>query len=75
VERSARVVVQGLTVAGEPRRIEGTDILARVLQHEIDHLNGILFLDRLGPLRRRMALRAWRRHLASNELPAVTSGL
>ncbi|MFN2432914.1 MAG: peptide deformylase [Gemmatimonadota bacterium] len=61
VERSARVVVEGLTPRGEPRRVEGAELLARVLQHEIDHLDGILFVDRLGPLRRRMALRAYRR--------------
>ena len=69
VERSARVAVQGLTSEGEPRRIESRDLLARVLQHEIDHLNGILFIDRLGPLRRRMALRAWQRRMESNEVP------
>lgn len=61
VERSARVVVRGSTPEGEPRRIEGTDLLARVLQHEIDHLDGILFIDRLGLMRRRMALRDWER--------------
>lgn len=72
VERSARVVVQGFTPGGEPQRVEGADLLARVLQHEIDHLNGILFLDRLGPLGRRMALRAWRRYVEVNELPAAT---
>jgi len=71
VERSARVLVHGLTPSGEPRQVEGRDLLARVLQHEIDHLNGILFIDRLGPLRRRMALRAWQRHLASHEVPAA----
>lgn len=69
VERSARVVVRGRTPAGEPRDIDGRDLLARVLQHEIDHLNGILFLDRLGPLGRRMVLRAWRRQVAAGEVP------
>jgi peptide deformylase len=71
VERSGRVVVVGQTPEGEPRRIEGTELLSRVLQHEIDHLNGILFIDRLGPLRRRMALKAWKRQLASTEAPAA----
>lgn len=75
VERSARVIVAGLTPEGEPVRVQGAELLARVLQHEIDHLNGILFIDRLGPLRRRMALRAWRRHLASQELPAAAPTL
>lgn len=67
VERSASVVVRGFTLDGEPRRMEGTELVARVLQHEIDHLNGILFVDRLGPLSRRIALRAWRRDPDSGE--------
>ncbi len=71
VERHARVVVEGLTPEGEPRRIEGTELLARVLQHEIDHLNGVLFIDRLGPLRKRMALKAWKRRLGESESPAA----
>jgi peptide deformylase len=71
VERRAWVVVRGSTPEGEPRRIEATELLARVLQHEIDHLNGVLFIDRLGPLRKRMALKAWKRHLAESESPAA----
>lgn len=46
VERSHRVVCEGLTVEGRSISIEAEDLLARVLQHEIDHLNGILILDR-----------------------------
>lgn len=46
VERYARVVVSGLDARGKPVRIEGTDLLARALQHEIDHLDGILFTDK-----------------------------
>jgi peptide deformylase len=67
VERSARVLVRGLTPEGTPKSLDGTGLLARVLQHEIDHLNGILFVDRLGPLRRAMALRAWRRRLEGGD--------
>ena len=61
VERAARVVVEGLDRRGEPVRIDASELLARILQHEIDHLDGILFVDRLGPLRRRMALREYQR--------------
>jgi peptide deformylase len=57
VERDARVVVQGLDREGEPARIEAEGLLARVLQHELDHLDGILFIDRLSPLKRQMLLR------------------
>lgn len=46
VTRAAEVVVTGLDRSGQPARIEGTGLLARALQHEIDHLDGILFVDR-----------------------------
>lgn len=61
VERSARVVVEGVDRDGAPRRIEATGLLARALQHEVDHLDGILFLDRVSPLKRQMLLRRWRK--------------
>src|SRR5512142_994471 len=56
VERPAAVVVEGLDVDGKALRIEAKGLLARVLQHEVDHLDGVLFLDRLSPLKRNMAL-------------------
>ncbi len=59
VERAARVVVEAADETGVRRRIEGTALLARALQHEIDHLDGILFLDRVGPIKRRFLLRQW----------------
>jgi len=46
VERSARVVVEALDVKGKPVRLNGQGLLARALQHEIDHLDGILFTDK-----------------------------
>lgn len=61
VERSARVVVEGLDRDGNPRRIEATGLLARALQHEVDHLDGILFLDRVSPLKRQMLLKRWQK--------------
>ena len=59
VERSARVTVEALDEHGVKRRIEATELLARAIQHEIDHLDGILFLDRVGPFRRKYLLRQW----------------
>ncbi len=56
VERSLRVLVRGLDEQGAPVEIEATDLLARVFQHEIDHLDGVLFLDRLDEASRREAL-------------------
>jgi peptide deformylase len=59
VERSADVVVEGLDRDGEPVRIEATGLLSRCLQHENDHLDGVLFIDRVSPLKRRMLLKKW----------------
>ena len=59
VERAARIVVEALDESGVRRRIAGTGMLARAIQHEIDHLDGILFLDRVGPFRRRYLMRQW----------------
>ena len=56
--RAARVVARGMSMYGEPVVIEGTEKLARCLQHETDHLDGILFLDRLDPEARAEAMRA-----------------
>ena len=47
VARPKRVVVKGLNRQGEPYTLEGTGLMARALQHEVDHLNGCLFVDRL----------------------------
>ena len=55
--RALRVVARGWTVLGEPVTVEGTDLLARAVQHETDHLDGILFVDRLDPPQRREAMR------------------
>lgn len=46
VERYARVAVCGLGLDGKPLRVEGKGLLARALQHEIDHLDGVLFIDK-----------------------------
>jgi peptide deformylase len=61
VDRSGRIVVETTTVDGERTQVEATDLLARVIQHEIDHLDGILFLDHVSPLKRRMLMQKWRR--------------
>ncbi len=58
VPRAVAVVVTGNTVAGDPVRIEAEGGHARVLQHEIDHLDGVLMLARTEPAQRRAAIRA-----------------
>ncbi len=54
IRRAKKVIVTGLDRDGNPLRIEGDDLLSRALQHEIDHLDGFLILDRLGPFRREL---------------------
>jgi peptide deformylase len=60
VERPLHVRVTGLDASGEPILIEGSGLEARVLQHEIDHLDGVLMIDRTSKEHRRGALRALR---------------
>ena len=59
VERSQWVKVRALDRSGEVIEVEGSDLLAVCLQHEIDHLHGKLFLDHLSFLKRRAALAKW----------------
>ncbi|HEX3033796.1 MAG TPA: peptide deformylase [Thermodesulfobacteriota bacterium] len=54
VKRKAKVSVRGLNRKGETVEIEGEGLLARALQHEIDHIDGILFIDRLSRLKREL---------------------
>ncbi len=61
VDRSARVVVESTTLQGIRVRIDTTNLKSRVIQHEIDHLNGILFIDHLSPLKRSMLLKKWKK--------------
>src|SRR5690606_27634019 len=60
VERPTSVVVEALSETGEPFRIEAEGLLGRCLQHEVDHLDGVLFVDRLSPLKRNMVLKRYR---------------
>ncbi|MGB7293908.1 MAG: peptide deformylase [Thermodesulfobacteriota bacterium] len=54
VKRQERVIVSGLNEEGEHAEIDASGLLARVLQHEIDHIEGILFIDRLSRLKREL---------------------
>ncbi len=57
VLRPAHIVITGLDRQGQPARVEGQGLMARALQHEMDHLDGTLFVDRLRGLKRREILR------------------
>lgn len=63
VERAKTVRVEGLTPEGERVSIQAEDLLARVFQHEIDHLDGILFIDYLGRAKRQRLLREYEKKL------------
>jgi peptide deformylase len=52
LRRARRVLLRGLDRTGRPIQVEGQDLLARIFQHELDHLNGVLFVDRLSPAKR-----------------------
>jgi peptide deformylase len=58
--RAVRAVAKGHNMYGEPVTLEGTDLMARCLQHETDHLNGVLFIDRMNPDQRKLAMKAIR---------------
>ena len=55
--RAMRAVAKGFNMYGEPITVEGTEFLARALQHETDHLNGILFIDKLSAEDRKLAMK------------------
>ena len=58
--RAMRVVAKGFDMHGEPVSIEGHELLARAIQHETDHLDGVLFIDRLDRETRKAAMKAIR---------------
>ena len=60
VNRAQRVVVRGSDEHGEERVFEAEGLVARAVQHEIDHLDGILFVDRVGSVRKRLLKRKLR---------------
>jgi peptide deformylase len=61
VTRPERVVLEALGADGAPFRLEADGLTARAIQHELDHLDGILFLDHLGPIKRKMLLAKWKK--------------
>src|SRR5918998_4399965 len=76
VERPTAVTVSGQDPSGAPLRIEVSGMLARIFQHEIDHLDGVLILDRTNRESRKAAMREWReRLLAQKELTAPVDKL
>ena len=73
VERPARVRVRYVDLDGKEREVEAEGLLATCLQHEIDHLNGVLFIDHISKLKRDMVVRKFRK-LARDKPPARMVG-
>jgi peptide deformylase len=70
--RALRVVAKGWNMHGDPVSVEGSMLLARAIQHETDHLDGILFIDRLDREQKKQAMRMIREaEWAGEQAPAV----
>ncbi len=67
VTRAERVKVRAQDVNGEWFEMEGTELLARAMQHEIDHLDGVLFIDRLSRLKRDLVIRKIKKQIKNGE--------
>lgn len=67
VARPYRVVARGLDLEGRPVEIEGEDLLARALCHEVDHLDGILFVDKLSALKRTLIKKKFKKAAAASK--------
>ena len=65
--RSIRAVASGFNMFGEPISVDGSELLARALQHETDHLDGILFIDRMSKANRKLAMKEIRQSDWFNE--------
>ena len=63
VRRANRVGIRGLNREGQEVSIEGEDLVARLFQHEMDHLDGLLYIDRLSSLKRNIFLRRFRKQV------------
>jgi peptide deformylase len=61
VKRPAAITIQALNLKGKVFRLEADGFLARVIQHELDHLNGILFFDHLSEKKRELLLEAYQK--------------
>ena len=66
VKRFASILVEAVDQDGNPLRFEAHDFLSIVLQHEIDHLNGRLFIDRISPLKRQLYARRVKKQIKRN---------
>ena len=73
VRRPDRCVVEALDLNGKNRTLEGTGLLARAFNHEIDHLHGRLFIEHLSPLKRRLIKKKIQNKMRSGDWPLIPS--
>ena len=71
VRRPNRCVVEAMDLSGKVRTLEGKDLLARALNHELDHLEGRLFIEHLSPLKRRMIKKRVQKRMKAGEWDLV----
>ena len=71
VERFKKLLVRAQDLDGKIREFSAEDFFARVIQHELDHLNGVLFIDRLSPLKRALYKKRLKKILRAQEEGAV----
>ncbi|CAN5748394.1 peptide deformylase [soil metagenome] len=74
VARPPEIVVVALDPEGHAVRVEADGLMARCLQHEIDHLDGVLFIDRLSPLKRDMLLKKYKASLSDQQSGTTAAG-
>jgi peptide deformylase len=67
VKRAEKILVKALNREGKDIQMEGSGLLARALQHEIDHLDGMLFIDRMSPIRREFFKRRYKKILQEKD--------
>jgi len=67
VERPTGITISGRDASGAPVRIRAEGLLARIFQHEVDHLDGVLILDRTDRDSRKAAMREWRERLLAQQ--------
>lgn len=61
VTRPTSIVLEALNEQGEPYRLEASGLVARAIQHEVDHLDGVLFIDYLGAMKRTLLVKRWKK--------------
>ena len=68
VTRPERIVLEALDESGETIRMEAVGLVARAVQHELDHLDGVLFIDHLSPLKRQLLVSRWKKEHRNDPL-------